>query len=42
MLLVSPELASVLATIIKRLRDASDGKVPLISRYDSRERVPGS
>ncbi len=39
LLLVSPELASVLATIIKRLRDANGGKVPLISRYDSHERV---
>nr|WP_199791219.1 site-specific integrase [Streptomyces sp. SID8381] len=41
LLLVSPELASVLATIIKRLRDANGGKVPLISRYDSHERVTG-
>lgn len=39
--LVSPELASVLATIIKRLREANGGKVPLISRYDSHERVTG-
>src|SRR4051812_6280496 len=41
LLLVSPELASVLATIIKRLRDTNGGKVPLISRYDSHERVTG-
>ncbi|MEU3181340.1 site-specific integrase [Streptomyces albidoflavus] len=39
--MTSPELASVLATIIKRLRDANGGKVPLISRYDSHERVTG-
>ncbi|WP_234432677.1 tyrosine-type recombinase/integrase [Streptomyces sp. MUSC 125] len=41
LLLVSPELASVLATIIKRLRDANSGKIPLIARYDSHERVTG-
>ncbi|UQX00899.1 site-specific integrase [Streptomyces sp. RerS4] len=41
LLLVSPELASVLATIVKRLRDANDGKIPLVSRYDHHERVTG-
>ncbi|MGW5564471.1 tyrosine-type recombinase/integrase [Streptomyces tendae] len=41
LLLVSPELASVLATIIKRLRDANSGKIPLTARYDEHERVTG-
>lgn len=41
LLLVSPELASVLATIIKRLRDANGGKIPLVARYDHHERVTG-
>ncbi|MEU3511001.1 site-specific integrase [Streptomyces longwoodensis] len=41
LLLVSPELASVLATIIKRLRDVNGGKIPLVARYDSHERVTG-
>ncbi|MFF9336728.1 hypothetical protein [Streptomyces albogriseolus] len=41
LLLVSPELASVLATIIKRLRDANGGKIPLVARYDSHERITG-
>jgi integrase len=41
LLLVSPELASVLATIIKRLRDANGGKIPLTARYDDHERVTG-
>lgn len=41
LLLVSPELASVLATIIKCLRDANGGKIPLVARYDSHERVTG-
>jgi hypothetical protein len=41
LLLVSPEPADVLATIIKRLRDANGGKIPLVSRYDSHERVTG-
>lgn len=41
LLLVSPELASVLATIIKRLRDANGGKIPLVARYDDHERVTG-
>ncbi|MGI5440405.1 tyrosine-type recombinase/integrase [Streptomyces shenzhenensis] len=41
LLLVSPELASVLATIVKRLRDANGGKIPLVARYDHHERVTG-
>lgn len=39
LLLVSPELASVLATIIARLRTANDGVVPLTARYDGHERI---
>ncbi|MGW5146812.1 tyrosine-type recombinase/integrase [Rhodococcus koreensis] len=41
LLLVSPELASVLATLISRLRKANGGTVPLTARYDSHERVTG-
>lgn len=41
LLLVSPELASVLATVITRLRAENDGNVPLSARYDTHERVPG-
>ncbi len=41
LLLVRPEPASVLATIIKRLRDANGGKIPLTARYDDHERVTG-
>lgn len=37
----SPELASVLATIIRRVK-GSDGTLPLISRYDDLERRWGS
>ncbi|MET7952145.1 site-specific integrase [Micromonospora sp. NPDC005324] len=40
LLLVTPELASVLAAIISRIRD-SDGTVPLVARYDDYERVAG-
>lgn len=39
LLLVSPELAHVLATIIARLRSNSGGAVPITSRYDRYERV---
>lgn len=39
-MLVTPELASVLAAVIHRIRDA-DGRVPLIARYDPHERVTG-
>ncbi len=38
LLLVSPELADVLATIIHRVRDQA-GAVPLIPAYDSHERL---
>jgi integrase len=41
LLLVSPELASVLATIITRLRDRNGGAVPLTARYDPHEKVTG-
>ncbi|MFF3625431.1 tyrosine-type recombinase/integrase [Streptomyces sp. NPDC002467] len=37
-LLVSPELADVLATIIRRVRDPKTGLIPLVTRYDSEER----
>src|SRR5271166_2419009 len=39
LLLVGPELASVLATIITRLRDRNGSTVPLVSRYDEHERT---
>ncbi|WP_436528389.1 tyrosine-type recombinase/integrase [Actinoplanes sp. HUAS TT8] len=39
LLLVSPELASVLAAIIKRLRDPQTGRIPLVARYDPHERT---
>lgn len=38
LLLVSPELASVLATIVTRLRSSHDGTVPLIARFDTYQR----
>jgi len=38
LLVVSPELADVLATIVGRVRDA-DGSVPLVVSYDKNERV---
>jgi len=38
LLVVSPELAEVLAAIIARLRD-STGAVPLVAAYDGRERL---
>ncbi|MEK6467215.1 tyrosine-type recombinase/integrase [Pseudonocardia alni] len=41
LLLVSPELASVLASIITRLRALNQGAIPLTSRYDEHERVLG-
>ncbi|MGW4366991.1 tyrosine-type recombinase/integrase [Nocardia takedensis] len=41
LLLVTPELASVLATIISRLRRANGGTVPLTARYDGHERTTG-
>lgn len=41
LLMVDPELASVLATIITRLRNDNGGSVPLTARYDTHERVIG-
>ncbi|WP_405893321.1 site-specific integrase [Streptomyces sp. NBC_01527] len=41
LLLVSPELASVLATVITRLRTRSGGTIPLVARYDPAERTTG-
>jgi site-specific recombinase XerD len=41
LLLVSPELASVLATIITRLRGDNGGSVALVGRYDPHERLSG-
>ncbi|WP_239311020.1 MULTISPECIES: site-specific integrase [unclassified Frankia] len=41
LLLVSPELASVLATVITRLRNDNAGTVPMIARYDPAEHVTG-
>ncbi|MEU4395249.1 tyrosine-type recombinase/integrase, partial [Kribbella sp. NPDC023855] len=40
-LLVSPELASVLASIITRLRTRNGGAIPLVGRYDTHERASG-
>ncbi|MGW2523949.1 tyrosine-type recombinase/integrase [Streptomyces sp. NPDC001617] len=37
--LVSPELADVLATIIRRVRDPRTGVIPLLSAYDYEERA---
>jgi integrase len=46
LLLVSPELASVLAsvlaTVITRLRHNNSGVIPLVARYDGHERVTGA
>ncbi|SDJ02338.1 Phage integrase family protein [Actinokineospora alba] len=41
LLLVGPELASVLASIISRLRRDNGGTVPLTTRYDGYEHVVG-
>lgn len=41
LLLVTPELASVLAAVISRVR-TPDGTIPLVSRYDNHERVTGA
>jgi len=41
LLLVGPELASVLASVVKRLRDSGNGSVSLVSRYDPHEKVTG-
>jgi site-specific recombinase XerD len=40
LLLVTPELASVLATVVCRIR-GDNGRVPLTARYDPHERVTG-
>jgi integrase len=40
LLLVTPDLASVLASVITRIR-GKDGRVPLVSRYDEHERTAG-
>ncbi|WP_308314362.1 site-specific integrase [Streptomyces sp. GbtcB7] len=37
--LVSPELADVQATIVRRVRDPRTGAIPLLSAYDYEERV---
>ncbi len=39
LLLISPELAAVLATIINRLRAAGEGAVPIVRRWDRHERT---
>lgn len=41
LLLVSPELASVLASIVSRLRSQHGGTIPLVARYDHHECVTG-
>lgn len=41
LLLISPELSSVLATVITRLRRANGGTIPLTSQYDPHERTFG-
>jgi integrase len=41
LLLVGPELATVLATIITRLREHNGGTIPLTMRYDGYERTTG-
>lgn len=41
LLLVSPELASTLATILTRLRRRNGGSVPLVARYDGHEGTTG-
>ncbi|MBV8346193.1 MAG: site-specific integrase [Mycolicibacterium sp.] len=41
LLLVSPELANVLAAIITRLRAENGGAIPLTRRYDRHERTTG-
>lgn len=41
LLLVGPEPASVLATVITRHRGVSTGTIPLVARYDPHELVTG-
>ncbi|MGW1658422.1 hypothetical protein [Streptomyces atratus] len=38
-LLVSPELADVLAAIVRRVRDPRTGGIPLLAAYDYEERI---
>lgn len=40
-LLISPELASVLASIVSRLRQEGGGSIPPVRRYDLHERTTG-
>ncbi|WP_222123597.1 site-specific integrase [Cellulosimicrobium sp. TH-20] len=42
LLVVTPELASVLASVVSRLRTTGGGAVPLVARYDAHERVWGA
>jgi site-specific recombinase XerD len=41
LLLVGPELASVLASVVKRLRDDNNGSIRLVARYDPHEKTTG-
>jgi integrase len=41
LLLVSPELANVLAAVVGRVRSQNDGTIPAIARYDPYERIEG-
>jgi integrase len=41
LLVVSPELAGVLALIVTRLREGNNGSIPLVARYDLHEKVTG-
>lgn len=41
LVLISPELASVLASVISRLRERNGGSIPLVRRYDAGESVAG-
>lgn len=41
LLLITPELASALATVISRLRNRYHGAVPLVARYDNYEATTG-
>jgi site-specific recombinase XerD len=41
LLLVSPELANVLAAVVSRVRSQNNGTIPAISRYDPYERIEG-
>jgi integrase len=41
LLLVSPELANILAAVISRVRSQNNGTIPAIARYDPYERIEG-